>query len=111
MSRFAEESAARIVRSLSALLEKKLTIVDSASADAGHSVALTPSKSVQSEGAIPDAPRDLLAEIAALVRFASERDVRVRELKERLASLESANIDLLLKNSALSEISARDSLT
>ncbi|HSY51319.1 MAG TPA: GGDEF domain-containing protein [Thermoanaerobaculia bacterium] len=111
MSRFAENAAARIVRSLSTLLEKKLTIVDSTAADAGCSVALTPTVSVQSDGAIAAAPLDLLAEIASLVRFASERDARVHELKERVANLESANLDLLLKNSALSEISARDSLT
>lgn len=111
MSRFAEDAAARIVRSLSALLEDKLTIVDSASADADRSVALTAAVSVQSEGAISAVPRELLGEIASLVRFASERDARVRELKERLASLESTNLELLLKNSALSEISARDSLT
>jgi two-component system cell cycle response regulator len=45
------------------------------------------------------------------VRFASDRDGRVCELNERLAALESANLDLLVTNSALSEISARDSLT
>jgi len=111
MSRFAEDAAARIVRSLSTLLEKKLTIVDSASADPDRSVALTPAVSVQSDEGIAAVPRDLLAEIASLVRFASERNARVRDLTERLASLESANLDLLLKNSELSEISARDSLT
>jgi len=111
MSRFAEDAAARIVRSLSTLLEKKLTIVDSASADPDRSVALTPAVSVQSDDGIAAVPRDLLAEIASLVRFASERNARVRDLTERLASLESANLDLLLKNSELSEISARDSLT
>jgi hypothetical protein len=71
MSRFAEDAAARIVRSLSAFLEKKLTIVDSASADSSRSVALTSSMSVQSDSAIAGAPRDLLAEIASLVRFAA----------------------------------------
>jgi diguanylate cyclase (GGDEF)-like protein len=111
MSRFAEDAAARIVRSLSTLLEKRLTIVDSASADPERSVALTPAVSVQSDDVAGALPRDLLAEIASLVRFASERNARVRELTEHLASLESANLDLLIKNNALSEISARDSLT
>ena len=41
MGRFAEDAAARIVRSLSASFKKKLTIVDSASADAARSFALT----------------------------------------------------------------------
>ena len=47
MSRFAEDAAARIVRSLSASFKKKLTIVDSASADAKRSLALTPATSIQ----------------------------------------------------------------
>jgi diguanylate cyclase (GGDEF)-like protein len=111
MSRFAEDVAARIARSLSVLFEKKLTIVDSASADAGRSIALTNDVSVQFDDAIGAVPRDLVREIASLVRFASDRDGRLHELNERLASLESANLDLLVKNSALSEISARDSLT
>ncbi len=111
MSRFAEDVAARIARSLSVLFEKKLTIVDSASADAGRSIALTNDVSVQFDDAIDAVPRDLVREIASLVRFASDRDGRLHELNERLASLESANLDLLVKNSALSEISARDSLT
>jgi diguanylate cyclase (GGDEF)-like protein len=111
MSRFAEDVAARIARSLSVLLEKKLTIVDAASADTARSVALTPEISVQFDDAIGSMPRDVVREIASLVRFASDRDTRVRELNERLATLESANLDLLVKNSALSEISARDSLT
>ena len=111
MSRFAEDVAARIARSLSVLFEKKLTIVDSASADAVRSVALTNEMSVQFDDAIGAVPREVVREIASLVRFASDRDGRVRELNEQLAALESANLDLLVKNSALSEISARDSLT
>src|SRR5437868_1193564 len=111
MSRFAEDAAARIVRSLSALLKKKIDLVDSASADAAHSLELTPGTSMTFDDALATAPREVLNEIAALIRFADDRDERVRELKERLASVESANVDLMRKNTALSEISARDSLT
>src|SRR5258706_4333712 len=111
MSRFAEDAAIRIARSLSVLLERKLTIVDAASADSACSVALTPSIAVQFDGAVESVPRDVIREMASLVRFASDRDARVRELNEQLANLESANLDLLMKNSALSEISASDSLT
>ena len=111
MSRFAEDVAARIARSLSVLFEKKLSIVDSASADPVRSIALTNEMSVQFDDAIGAVPREVVREIASLVRFANDRDGRLRELNERMASLESANLDLLVKNSALSEISARDSLT
>jgi diguanylate cyclase (GGDEF)-like protein len=111
MSRFAEDVAARIARSLSVLFERKLTIVDTVSADGARSIALTPELSVQFDDAVGAVPRDVVREIASLVRFASDRDARLRELNERLANLESVNLDLLVKNSALSEISARDSLT
>ena len=111
MSRFAEDAATRIVRSLSTVFKKKLTLVDTGSARADHAVALTPGRSVQCSDALDASQRELIDEISSLIRFAGDRDERVRELKERLASLESANLDLMLKNSALSEISARDSLT
>jgi len=111
MSRFAGDVAGRIARSLSVLFEKKLTIVDPASADSARAVVLTPDIALQLDDAIGAVPRHLINEIASLVRFASDRDRRVHELNERLASLENANLDLLVKNSALSEISARDSLT
>ncbi len=41
MIRFAEDAAARIVRSLSALLDKELSLVDPASADGARSLVLT----------------------------------------------------------------------
>jgi len=111
MSRFADEVAGRIARSLSVLFEKKLTIVDAASADATRSIVLTPEISLELDETMGALPRAIVREIASLVRFANDRDARVRDLNERLANLESANLDLLMKNSALSEISARDSLT
>jgi diguanylate cyclase (GGDEF)-like protein len=111
MSRFADDVAGRIARSLSVLFEKKLTIVDAETADAARAIALTPEISLQLDDTIGALPRAIIREIASLVRFASDRDARVRDLNERLAALETANLDLLVKNSALSEISARDSLT
>src|SRR3954471_44726 len=111
MSRFAEDAAARIVRSLSASFKKKLTIVDSESADAARSFALTLSTSIQFAQPLTDASVELVNEIASLIRFAHDRDERVRELQEQLANVESANAELLRRNTALSEISARDALT
>lgn len=111
MSRFAEDAATRIVRSLSTLIKKKLTVVETASGNTDHAIALTHGRAVELGDALDVSQRDLINEISSLVRFADDRDERVRELKERLATLESANLDLMLRNSALSEISARDSLT
>jgi diguanylate cyclase (GGDEF)-like protein len=107
MSRFAEEAGGRIVRSLSALLNQRLIIVDAASADADRSVALAPGLCVQLESASA-APR---LEVESLIDFAREREVRIEDLEGRLAALENANAELLRANSALAEISARDSLT
>lgn len=111
MSRFAEDAAARIVRSLSALLDKELSLVDPASAAGDRSFVLTPTMAVKDDAAFSAPHRDLVREVASIVRFASDRDRRVSELEERLASVENENIDLVLKNGLLSEISARDSLT
>jgi diguanylate cyclase (GGDEF)-like protein len=111
MSRFAQDAAARIVRSLSALLDQKVTIVDSTPADADRGFTLMPGFSVLFEHTIAAPSRALLREIASLVCFTDDRDLRVAELESRLASIESANADLLRQNNALSEISARDSLT
>jgi diguanylate cyclase (GGDEF)-like protein len=111
MSRFAEDAAARIVRSLSALLDKELSLVDPVSAAGARSFVLTPTIAVQDDAAFSTAHRDLVREVASIVRFASDRDRKVSELEERLASVENENVDLVLKNGLLSEISARDSLT
>jgi len=111
MSSFAEDAAGRIVRSLSALLHKELSLVDPASEDGARSFVLTPTLAVRDDDAFNTSGRDLVREVASVVRFAGERDGRVRELERRLAEMESDNLDLVMKNRTLAEISARDSLT
>ncbi|HXH93109.1 MAG TPA: diguanylate cyclase, partial [Thermoanaerobaculia bacterium] len=111
MSSFAEDAAGRIVRSLSALLHKELSLVDPASEDGAQSFVLTPTLAVRDDDAFNTSGRDLVREVASVVRFAGERDGRVRELERRLAEMESDNLDLVMKNRTLAEISARDSLT
>jgi len=111
MSSFAEGAAGRIVRSLSALLHKELSLVDPASEDGARSFVLTPTLAVQDDDAFSASGRDLVREVASVVRFADERDGRVLELERRLAEMQSDNLDLVMKNRTLAEISARDSLT
>jgi diguanylate cyclase (GGDEF)-like protein len=111
MSRFAQDAAARIVRSLSALLDQKVTIVDSTPADADRAFTMMPGLSVLFERTVSAPSRAVLREIASLVCFTDDRDLRVAELENRLISLEGANADLLRQNNELSEISARDALT
>lgn len=108
---FAEDAAGRIVRSLSALLHKEVSLVDPASEDGARSFVLTPTLAVRDDDALSSSGRDLVREVASVLRFAGERDGRVLELERRLAEMQSDNIDLVMKNRALAEISARDSLT
>jgi diguanylate cyclase (GGDEF)-like protein len=111
VSSFAEDAAGRIVRSLSALLHKELSLVDPASEDGAQSFVLTPTLAVRDDVAFSTSGRDLVREVASVVRFAGERDGRIRELERRLAEMESDNLDLVMKNRTLAEMSARDSLT
>jgi diguanylate cyclase (GGDEF)-like protein len=108
---FAEDAAGRIVRSLSALLHKEVSLVDPASEDGARSFVLTPALAVRDDDAFSAPGRDLVREVASVVRFAGERDERVLDLERRLAEMQSDNLDLVMKNRTLAEISARDSLT
>lgn len=58
-----------------------------------------------------DIERQLIGEFLDLIGLAHEHDARVRALEERVTALQLENLDLVAKNSFLSEISARDSLT
>src|SRR6266849_933971 len=98
MSTFAEDAAGRIVRSLSALLHKELSLVDPASEDGAQSFVLTPTLAVRDDVALGASGRDLVREVATVVRFAGERDGRVLELERRLAEMQSDNLDLVMKN-------------
>jgi diguanylate cyclase (GGDEF)-like protein len=111
MSWFAEDAAGRIVRSLSALLDKELSLVDPASADGAHSFVLTPDLAVKDDAALSVPHRDLVREVASIIRFAGERDGRVLELERQLVEMKRDNLNLVLKNQTLAEISARDTLT
>jgi diguanylate cyclase (GGDEF)-like protein len=108
---FAEDAAGRIVRSLSALLHKEVSLVDPASEGGARSFVLTPTLAVRDDDDFSVPGRDLVREVASIIRFAGEREERVLELERRLAEMQSDNLDLVMKNRTLAEISARDSLT
>src|SRR5207247_10944382 len=61
--------------------------------------------------AFDEAEREFLREVFDLIRLAEESDARLRAFEDRIGRLESENLDLLMQNRALSEISARDTLT
>ena len=96
MARIAEELASRIARSLSTLLNKPLSL-------AGEEVA----------AGVPliEEERAVLRDLGELLRVAGASDERVRELESRVAQLQRENLDLIMKNRVLAEVSARDALT
>jgi diguanylate cyclase (GGDEF)-like protein len=111
-----ENAAARILSPLSALLQKPLSLVDSQSPEARQSFSVrcpSPRVSVVAQDGKPftDAERALLHEIFEVIREAEESDARFRELESRMMALQRENLDLTVRNRALSEVTTRDTLT
>jgi diguanylate cyclase (GGDEF)-like protein len=98
MNRIAHDAAARVVRSLSALLETELS--------------LTEDFDVRARGrSLKPAEQDVVRDVMELARAASDREEDLRALEARVGSLQRENVELVMKNRVLSEISARDALT
>ena len=55
--------------------------------------------------------RRLIDELFGVVRMAGESEARYEELEQRMLSLQRENLDLVVKNRMLSEVSSRDALT
>lgn len=98
MVRIAEEMASRIARSLSNLLKKPLTLIDGG-------------REFRADAALGDDERAVLRDLLELVQVTGASDDRVLELEARVKELQHENIDLIMKNRVLTEVSARDSLT
>ena len=93
MARIAGELASRITQSLSQLLRKPLSLIDG---------------ELRSDVALLDEERAVVRDVAELLRGGNEH---ARELEARVAQLQRENIDLIMKNRVLAEVSARDALT
>jgi diguanylate cyclase (GGDEF)-like protein len=98
MVRIAEEMASRIARSLSNLLKKPLLLIDGG-------------REFRVDAPLGDEERAVVRDLLELVHVAGASDDRVRELELRVEQLQHENIDLIMKNRVLAEVSARDSLT
>jgi diguanylate cyclase (GGDEF)-like protein len=96
MARIADELASRITRSLSTLLKKPLSFIDG---------------DIRADVPLADEERLLVRDLVELVRVNGANDEQVRELEGRVAQLQHENIELIMKNRVLAEVSARDSLT
>lgn len=100
MKRTAEQALAGVLRPLTTLLKTPLEI-DPLGGGVRRADGLP----------LEDIERQLLGELLDLVGGAHEHDARLKALEDRVTALQLENLDLMAKNSFLSEISARDSLT
>ncbi|MFP5245424.1 MAG: diguanylate cyclase, partial [Thermoanaerobaculia bacterium] len=111
-----ESAAARILAPVSELLRKPLSLVDAQSPDAGKSFAVrleVPRIAIIAADGTPftEHERKLVRELFSVVRVAEESEARYQELEQRMLLLQRENLDLVVRNRLLSEVSSRDSLT
>jgi diguanylate cyclase (GGDEF)-like protein len=111
-----ESVAARILEPLSRLLQKPLSLIDGQSPDAHNACAIrlsSPRVAIVSTDDKPftESERHVIDELFGVVRMAGESEARYEELEQRMLSLQRENLDLVVKNRMLSEVSSRDSLT
>jgi diguanylate cyclase (GGDEF)-like protein len=110
-----DSAATRILAPLSALLQKPLTIDDASSPAFGAEVIHLPSSDRMlrcADGrAFTDVEREFVYTVFELIRTGAECDSRIRDLEQRMQSLRHENLELVVQNRVLSEVSSRDSLT
>ena len=115
MSTF-ESAAARILEPLSELLHKPMYLVDGQSPEAGNAFAIRvaqPRVAIVSADGTPftEEERKLVDALFEVLRVAAESEARYTELEQRMLSLQRENLDLVVRNRTLSEVSSRDALT
>jgi len=109
------EAAGRVLRPLSSLLNTRLKLENGTAAEENHSTVCVSGSNLVVRAAdaraFTDAEREFLREMFDLIRLTEQTDARLRTFEDRIGKLESENLDLLMQNRTLSEISARDALT
>jgi diguanylate cyclase (GGDEF)-like protein len=111
-----ESAVARILAPVSELLKRPLSVVDAQSPEARNAFAVrldVPRVAVVSADGAPfgEHERQLIAELFSVIRLAQETEARYDELEQRMLGLQRENLDLVVRNRMLSEVSTRDSLT
>jgi diguanylate cyclase (GGDEF)-like protein len=111
-----ESAANRILGPLSELLRKPLSIADARSTESAGAFAIRlalPRVSIVSGDGRPFAEheRRAITEVFDVLRMLEESEARYEELEQRMLGLQRENLDLVVKNRLLSEVSSRDSLT
>ncbi|HEX2120756.1 MAG TPA: GGDEF domain-containing protein [Thermoanaerobaculia bacterium] len=115
MSSF-ESAAARILAPLSELLQKPMYLADAQSPEAGNRFAVrlaVPRVAVVAAdgSSFSEDERRLIREVFDVLRIADESEARFQELERRMNDLQRENLDLVVRNRTLSEVSTRDTLT
>src|ERR1700752_1800548 len=109
------EAAGRVLRPLSSLLNTRLKLENGLAAEQNKSTISIAGSNlvVRASDSRPftETEREFVQEVFELIRLAEQTDARLRAFEDRIGLLESENLDLLMQNRTLSEISARDSLT
>lgn len=109
------EVAGRVLRPLSAMLNSRLKLETGTAADENRTTVSVSGGNLVVRAAdgrvFSETEREFLREVFELIRLAEESDARLRAFEDRIGRLEAENLDLLMQNRVLSEISARDSLT
>ena len=109
------EVAGRVLRPLSRVLDRRLQLDETGVAAGDPSVVglRTPPLAVRSDDGKPfsDHERQLIDEILDVIRLGDATEARLHALEERSGALQRENLDLVMKNRILSEISNRDALT
>lgn len=111
-----ESAATRILAPLSELLHKPLYLADRQSTEAAHAFAVRlalPRVAIVSADGKPFAEpeRRIIQEVFEVLGVIEQSEARYQELEQRMLSLQRENLDLVVKNRLLSEVSSRDSLT
>jgi diguanylate cyclase (GGDEF)-like protein len=111
-----EVAAARMLEPLSELLQKPLSIVKNDSGEAAPAFAMrltSPSLSIAAGDGQPFSALEtrVIRQMFGVLDMLEHSEARFEELEHRMLALQRENLDLVVKNRALSEVSSRDSLT
>jgi diguanylate cyclase (GGDEF)-like protein len=111
-----ESAVTRVIPPLSALMQKPLCVVDAHSAEASGAFAIrfsVPRMCVVSADGKPfsDPERQLLNSLFDIIRIGEETEMKIQELEQRMLNLQRENLDLVVRNRVLNEVSSRDTLT
>lgn len=111
-----ESAAARLIVPLSALLQKPLCLVDGRSPEASQSFAIrftVPRLCIVSAdgSSFAETERRLINELFDILRIADESEAKYVEIEQRMVALQRENLDLVVRNRALTDVASRDALT